>query len=638
MKSSVIVKPVSINGEIFFCFTESNGEWLTHKRIARTLELYKSYFFDFNQLALRKDLSYLLLAEVIDKISRQLEKLNGPELAIADEVRDFIDRNRYAISEQRIAGETIKAKDARWQEELANFKEVLDIEISRPLKEEQLHASFYLATMKRAANFSVPGAGKTAMMYGTFAWLSSHDIAETDKLLVVCPLNAFEAWRSEFIAVFDNKRSLFFMNLKEKKYSSNGAIRTDWGRSNVILINYEALEGKLTILNELINAKTMLVFDEVHRIKNPLGHRARVALSLGIESRYHYALTGTPIPNTYKDIYNFLNLLYGNEYESYFGWNINDLTAPDMEEINDRIYPFFWRTNKRDLNVPPAEEDFIFSEQPSPEQRDLVNVIYECESNILALYIRLLQASTNPTLLNSKIDYLQLGYVDDEVNYSVFGALDDEEYEKAKLKRYQELNLTQIKSSKFEKGIEVVLDLVRQDKKVIIWAIFIDTMQKIKQRLLKNGVSVNLIYGATPKHLRVDMINDFRDGDIEVLISNPATLGESISLHQSVHDAVYFEYDFNLTFMLQSRDRIHRLGLKSTDYTRYYYMMTAGDRAHASYIDQQVYERLKEKEEVMIDAIDGDLLKPEVTDAYLDDVKRIIGLSRKNLHISQSIN
>jgi len=624
MKSSVTIEPVALNGAIFFCFTDNTCEWLTHKRIARTLELYKSYFFDFDRLVLRNDLSYLLLTEVIDKLSRQLEKLNGPELAIAAEVRDFINLNRYAINEQRIAGETIKAKDARWQEELATFKAVLDVEISRPLKEEQLQASFYLATMKRAANFSVPGAGKTAMMYGAFAWLSSQGIAATDKLLVVCPLNAFEAWRSEFIAVFGNKRPLFFINLKDKKYSSNGAIRTDWGRSNVILINYEALEGKLTILNELINARTMLVFDEVHRIKNPFGQRARFALSLGVESRYRYVLTGTPIPNTYKDIYNLLNLLYGNEYDSYFGWDINDLTAPDMEEINDRIYPFFWRTNKHDLNVPPAEEDFIFAEQPTPEQSDLVSVIYECESNILALYIRLLQASTNPTLLNSKIDYLQLGYVDDEINYSVFGAVDDEEHEKAKLKRYQELNLTQIKSSKFEKGIEVVLDLVRQDKKVVIWAIFVNTMQKIKQRLLKSGVSVNLIYGATPKHLRVDMINDFRDGDIEVLISNPATLGESISLHQSVHDAVYFEYDFNLTFMLQSRDRIHRLGLKATDYTRYYYLMTAGDRAHASYIDQQVYERLKEKEEVMIDAIDGELLKPEVTDAYLDDVKRII--------------
>ena len=45
------------------------------------------------------------------------------------------------------------------------------------------------------------------------------------------------------------------------------------------------------------------------------------------------------------------------------------------------------------------------------------------------------------------------------------------------------------------------------------------------------------------------MINNFRTGDAQVLVSNPNTLGESISLHQTVHDAVYFEYNFNLTFM-----------------------------------------------------------------------------------------
>ena len=52
--------------------------------------------------------------------------------------------------------------------------------------------------------------------------------------------------------------------------------------------------------------------------------------------------------------------------------------------------------------------------------------------------------------------------------------------------------------------------------------------------------------------------------------------------------------------------------------------MTEGDRAHQGFIDKKVYERLKEKEEVMSKAIDGSLLVPEVTDDYLEDVKRII--------------
>ena len=121
------------------------------------------------------------------------------------------------------------------------------------------------------------------------------------------------------------------------------------------------------------------------------------------------------------------------------------------------------------------------------------------------------------------------------------------------------------------------------------------------------------------------MLEEFRYGACQVLISNPATLGEAVSLHQTVHDAVYFEYNFNLTFMLQSRDRIHRLGLADNQYTRYHYLMTVGDPKVMGYVDQRIYNRLKEKEDVMIAAIEGDYLVPEVTDDYLEDIKRIVG-------------
>ncbi|MBN2920117.1 MAG: helicase, partial [Lactobacillus sp.] len=59
-------------------------------------------------------------------------------------------------------------------------------------------------------------------------------------------------------------------------------------------------------------------------------------------------------------------------------------------------------------------------------------------------------------------------------------------------------------------------------------------------------------------------------------------------------------------------------------YTRYYYLMSKGDVAHQSFIDEMVYRRLKEKEQVMMDAIEGPMLVPEYTDDYLEDVKKIV--------------
>lgn len=150
----------------------------------------------------------------------------------------------------------------------------------------------------------------------------------------------------------------------------------------------------------------MLVFDEVHRVKNPEGTRAEKALELSKKFKFKYVLTGTPIPNTYKDIYNFLHILYGNEYNSYFGWDLGFLLNPkirQIREINSKLYPFFWRTNKKDLNVPMAEDDYIEIVEPSSEQLALAELIYSNEESSLAKLIRLIQASTNPALLNKKL-------------------------------------------------------------------------------------------------------------------------------------------------------------------------------------------------------------------------------------------
>ncbi|HBK5756522.1 TPA: DEAD/DEAH box helicase [Enterococcus faecium] len=611
------VRLVSLDGT--FKFIDNDMEILKTRKVKRLIERYQSFFQNVDQLVLSSELNYVQLTELIEKLN---DRLKG-DLDVAQEIRAFIEQNRYAIDEQRIAGITIKEYDNRWNLELQQFEEIVDREISRPLKPQQIQASFYLATMKRAANFSVPGAGKTAMTYGAFAYLSSSAMNEVNKVLVISPLNAFEAWRSEFIEVFGDKRSLHFMNLKD--FDNPGDIRTDWGIANVIVINYESLFGwKLSVLNALIDEKTMIVFDEVHRIKNPAGKRAQSALKLGKQARYHYVLTGTPIPNSYKDIYNFLHLLYDNEYESFFSWDIHDLEASNTNEINEKLQPFFWRTTKKDLNVPEADPDQLLVVQPSERQIDLAKTIHEVETNVLGRYIRLLQASTNPALLTEKINLNDLGFLFDEIDYSIESALDQVEQNKAKQRMYFDAGVESMVTPKFTTGMQLIEQLVAEGKKVIVWGMFVGTMHKIHNELSEREILSHLIYGQTPKEDRVELINEFRNGPVQVLISNPATLGESISLHQSVHDAVYFEYNFNLTFMLQSRDRIHRLGLDDNQYTRYYYLMTDGNNAHNGFIDQLVYDRLKEKELVMINAIEGNLLLPEVGDDYLEDVKKII--------------
>lgn len=609
---------------------EMDETLLANRRVKRIFDRYRRDF-DMANLKFFEGINYIQLENFIESVNKTLIKIDANPLILSDEVQSFLNDSAYAIQEHRIAGMTIKGYDSRWQSELVQFENILSQEITRPLKRQQLQASFYLAKMKRAANFSVPGAGKTAMMYGSFAYLSAPSVNKVNKLLVVSPLNAFESWRTEYMEVFGDKRSLMFMNLKEKRYSDDSNIRLDWGIADVIVVNYESLIGKVRLLNQLIDSKTMIVFDEVHRVKNPIGQRAAKALELGPQASFHYVLTGTPIPNSYTDIYNFLHLLYKNEYDSYFGWEVNELEAIDSEEVNDKLQPFFWRTNKQDLNVPVADPDQLIEVQPNSTMLELASYIWNNEPGILAIYMRLLQASTNPAMLLKnldELDYHELGFISEEVNQiSVSEALDKAEAKQARQDYYRQIGVDKLVSPKFTAGINLITKLVREGKKVMVWGMFVDTMKKIQVALQDAGIRSNLVYGGTPKEDRVGLINSFRNntGGIDVMISNPATLGESISLHKEVHDAVYFEYNFNLTFMLQSRDRIHRLGLKPDDYTRYYYLQLNGEIARDGFIDKRVYERLKQKEQVMLSAIDGDLLLPMIEDDFLDDVKRVIG-------------
>lgn len=613
------------NEDGFFQLVDDSRKTLQTKYARRGLKIFEPYFLDSAQMIFKPELTYVQLVNMVDKLNHKLARKGLPEVETSNDFDEFVEERQYYIKEQSEAGLTIKNSDPRWKNEFDEFRQSVSRELSRPLKTEQEKASFFLATMKRAANFSVPGAGKTAMMYGTFAYLSSPEQDKVDKLLVISPLNAFAAWRTEFEKVFGSKRQLHYMNLRDNKYNNDpGSIKHDWVRSDVITINYEALKSKISVLNDLIDSKTMLVFDEVHRIKGIGGQRARVALELSQAPHYRYVLTGTPIPNGFRDIYNFLHLMYPDEYSTFFSWDLNELNSIDPEDVNRKLAPFFWRTNKEDLHVPKPDPDNIIKVEPSEKQEILADAIYENENGALALFIRLLQASTNPELLKYNINYRELGLVDGD---SYTWSRDEAKIKKANqsdIKAYERFALKDIETPKFDHGINLITDLVAEGKKVLVWGMFVGTMHKIKRCLEEKGLKTILVYGETPKKDREGLINEFRDGSAQVLISNPNTLGESISLHQTVHDAVYFEYNFNLTFMLQSRDRINRLGLPDDQYTRYHYLMTEGDSAHQGFIDEKVYRRLKEKEQVMMDAIEGPMLVPEYEDDYLEEVKKIV--------------
>ena len=612
-------------------------------------DLSNKYFEDDNS-TIKSEFSYMDINYIIKETRKRCDRKNII-VEVSEELQEHLKLKQYSIEQYSKLGIYLKSPEQYTihgeQEKFEEFVSVVSSEVVRPFKKLQLEAAFYEYRMAKAANFSVPGSGKTAMILAVFAFLNSSKVESehVDNLLVICPINAFNSWKEEFKQVFGNKKQLEVIDCQSSK-NFDFDLSLNWKTSNLVLVNYESLTKYKEKLQELLSIKTMIVFDEVHRIKNPFGVRAQAALELVKDSRFKFVLTGTPIPNSYQDIYNFLHLLYANEYNSFFRWSLDELKKPSVrkiEEINKALVPFFWRLNKDDLGVPKPDPDEFLDVEPSAEQKQLAQSIYYNESSSLARLIRLIQASTNPELLNKKIEYKDMWFADDNDKNDTIEISEDLFYSRLETpsisaikeaKGYDEYDFSSMISPKFEKGIQKIQELVSEGKKVIVWAIFVNTMKKIKNRLNRMGISANIVYGSTDVSERQNLINEFRFGNTMVMISNPQTLGESVSLHREVHDALYFEYNFNLTFMLQSRDRIHRLGLEDNQYTRYYYLQTKSepaDSGNAGYVDEKIYEKLKKKEETMYNAIDNSNLKIEFSQNEIDEAISIIEAERKRI-------
>lgn len=567
-------------------------------------------------------LTYLDMKQVIALCTRQAQR-SQEEVAVDDRVTDFIGQKEIYIQQRAKLGLEIKTCDARLQAEFAAYREVVDGCMVRKLREKQMWDSFFMCTMKRSSNFSVPGSGKTASVLGAYAYLKAKGMVR--RIIVVSPKNAFGSWMDEFVNCFGDREPLRAFCIHDKAYKTVAARRKallmDTGSCNLILLNYEALHSYREELAGMVNAATLLAFDEVHKVKRIGGQRAQDALDIARHASYAVAMTGTPIPNTYGDIYNLLHILYPDEYDMFFNFSPQELKKPSPEavsDINERILPFFCRTNKRQLSVPDANADIILKVRAQGAENELFAILTKkYRRNKLALFLRVLQLESNPAALLKDLNLNDYRYILDDDADAIEG-IDYADYSEKAREMIGSLQT----STKMAQCLALLHQLVGQGKTVIVWCIFIDTIRMLEKHLSAAGISVRCIFGEVSLEDRAGILDDFRTGRTQVLITNPHTLAESVSLHSACHDAVYFEYSYNLVHLLQSKDRIHRLGLPQGQYTQYYYMQSVFQAPDGDIsIDQNVYDRLLEKERIMLEAIDKQIL--EVMPSSDDDLEMI---------------
>ena len=92
-----------------------------------------------------------------------------------------------------------------------------------------------------------------------------------NRIVVICPKNAFGSWIDEFNTCFKGKKELKLFNIHDEKIKSSTAkkkaLKFDTGDCNLILINYESLKTYYEEARSLIKPDTLLVYDEVHKLR-----------------------------------------------------------------------------------------------------------------------------------------------------------------------------------------------------------------------------------------------------------------------------------------------------------------------------------------------------------------------------------
>jgi SNF2 family DNA or RNA helicase len=450
--------------------------------------------------------------------------------------------------------------------------------LARSMTDSQKRNVLGLLRMPNGANFSVPGAGKTATQLVLWSELKRKD--PKIKVLVVCPRSAFESWMTEPTVIFRDKVEVRIFDSNFIPYETD-----------ILLTNYEQLENseRLSRLkNWLMENSVLLVIDEAHRIKGGgASVRWRACKQLSDVALRTDLLTGTPLPQGLDDLRNLLSLSWKNIPIGVF-------TSANLQRI--RRGGIFVRTTKTELDLPPVTikevslpMGTIQQEIYSALRKSFGNTFMSSPSDELYFERRgkavftLIAAATNPGLLMNRINedsYLNLTWPPREI--------------------VQNSRLTKIVNEYVQHEIppkyiwltNMVRDRASRNEKVIVWSNFIGNLQSM-ERLLSQFNPV-LIHGATSVEDRKVLLKKFRETDsCHVLLTNPQTLGEGISLHQVCHESVYIDRSYNAGHYLQSLDRIHRLGLDKDQKTVIHILVS--ERS----IDERVQNRLSRKIELL---------------------------------------
>lgn len=375
--------------------------------------------------------------------------------------------------------------------------------------EHQMEAVQFLLKKKKAILADEMGAGKTLA-----AVLAMHNLS--GKRLIVCPASLKLNWEKEIKMVTDAPIKL----IAGKKWPKVG--KNDW-----VILNYDILKNHM---ENIKRAKFKAVtFDEAHYCKsiNNNGYggskRARYFIQTANLMEYVFLLTGTPITNKTKDVFNLLKAVKhplsrnfkdfakkhcAPEFNGY-GWSYDG--SSNQEELNEQLKPFMLRRLKGELlELPGKTRSFIPVDIDTKRYDAQVKDYMEKRSGLKGKNEHLVYLNAMRQILAKE---------------------------------------------KVKHTIDLTHNLLEQEQPVVIFTNYTAVVESLCEKFPE---AVTII-GKNSGFERQRAVDEFQQGKTNLIICNLIAGGAGITLTRAKHMIIQ-DFDYVPANHLQAEDRIYRIG------------------------------------------------------------------------------
>lgn len=451
------------------------------------------------------------------------------------------------------------------------------------LDEHQIRAVNALVTPNLSGGclFDEQGTGKTIMTIAAFDILRER--TEIEQMIVVSPKSMLGSWHADICKCLADKYRVGIIEGDQKKKREVALDEND-----VYVVNYEGVSSVLTVLQTIARQrKTLLAVDESFFAKNPNAQRSQNVGRLRPFCQRCFVLCGTPAANSPYDVINQADLADGGR--AFAGFRKTSDVVQDRERIrkvlDDKSLTI--RRLKQDVmpNLPPKIFHVVSVEMPIKQR-----AMYEKARDSLVLELKTYDAKkfrkSLATYFQKRSVLLQLCSAPSMVDPTFTDP-----------------------PAKLDKLDALVSELVGQNRKVIVWTFYKESIRLLVEHFA--NLSPLVIDGETADKTAV--VNAFQnDATRMMLIANPGAAGAGLTLHAS-HDAIYYSYTNKAADYLQSLDRIHRRGQKSAEVSYYLFVC-------ARTIEENEVLRLRQRELQQHDVLGDTVVFPESLDDALAEL------------------